>query len=177
MTRTRRHGARARGSGGARVGRTDREVGEPVAVEVPSRKRCTEVIAVSLRARWLVDSPIASRADTRGTSVEDRDRSCPERLQILAGTAYRQVGEPVAVEIAVCNRRAEAVPGFGALMQIGPVLVEKLRGRLGEPIRGPVEHVDGPRLVDGPDDFHGNAHCEVGESIAVEVGGRDGCRR
>ena len=153
-----------------------------VAVQIARGKRCTELVAglggVGHAAAALAERLGPGRRQPRGGAVEDvHGPRVGSRAGVLAGRAERQVGEPVAVEVAGRERGAEPIARLGGPAE--SVLVPDLVAGIGQPAGRAVEDVDRAGVGGGADVLERGTDRAVGEPVTVEVAGgrRGGGRR
>src|SRR5690606_15563756 len=165
---------------GARVLARDAggEVVEPVAVEVPRREGGAEEVACfsGLAGEVVVGPDLgAVAAEAVGPPVEHADGARVVLPQHgLAGDAYGEVAEPVAVEVPRGDGGAEEVVDLGRAEDAGAVLVPELVPGVGEAAGVAVEHVDGAGAILPARPVAVDADGEVVEPVAVEVARGEG---
>ena len=150
-----------------------REVVDGVAVEVARDHRPAVLIA---RLR-IVEDPRAALVPELGTipgqpsgrTEDDRHRACVASPDVLVARTDRQVGHPVAVEVAGGQRPAEVVQSLRRVRDARSVLGEHLVVAGLQPRRRSVEDMDSTR-PDAACLLERSTDGEVGEPVAVEVG-------
>jgi hypothetical protein len=167
------HGAGVGGTGLRVVMVADRQIRQPVAVEVADGERLCEVVAragdpgntgtSSFQKGWAEGSePVGPPAEqhVRGPAF-----GCPWMSSL---NTPDEVVDPVAGHVRGDEGPAEPVPGLGRVPQTGCVLGQLSFGGRGEARPGPVQDRDRAGIGSRPV-LEWRSHDEVGEAVAVEV--------
>jgi hypothetical protein len=133
-------------------GRSDREVGRAVAIEVTAAESEAETLVQFRRVvdprRVLRPQLHAGRGEPPPRAVEDRDaprmRASADRLTVRAD---REIGVPIAIEVPRRERASEFVVCRGGTGYPGHVLMPQLAPRQIEPARSTMEQRDRSRVV------------------------------